>query len=130
MRERLVVSGPLPPSSNSLYPTGRDGKRHLSAKGKAYKEKIQKRLMVDKALDRCPDPPFSLHLHLRFPDARRRDCTNQIKLLEDSIFQYLGFDDSLIYDVHIWKYIDRADPGMTVEIRHCSRRLEGRGEAV
>lgn len=124
MTERLVVSGPLPPSSNTLYPTGRDGKRHLSAKGKAYRKSIQERLMVDKAQDRCPDPPFSVHLHVRFPDARRRDVANFEKLFIDSVFDYLEYDDCLIYDSHQWKYIDRADPGMTVEIRHCSRKLE------
>jgi hypothetical protein len=80
--------------------------------------------MSENAKARCPEPPFSMHLHLRMPDKRRRDSTNFGKLIDDAIFEYLGYDDSLIYDSHQWKYIDRENPGVTVELRHCSRELE------
>lgn len=43
----------------------------------------------------------------------------------NAVFEHIGYDDSLVYDSHQWKYIDREEPGMTVEVRHCNRKLEG-----
>lgn len=122
--DRLVVSGPLPPSTNNLYYTGKDGRRHLSKKAKDYKTRLQTTMGASGAKKLCPEPPFALHLHLRYRDRRKRDASNAVKLIEDSIFQYLGYDDSLVHDLHVWKYIDRENPGVTVELRHCSRELE------
>ncbi len=123
--DRLVVSGPLPPSSNSIYYTdSKTNTRHLTRRAREYRENLQEEMMVGGAKKRCPEPPFSLHYHFRLPDRRRRDLTNLEKLLEDSIFQFLGHDDSLVYDSHKWKYINRENPGVTVELRHCSRELE------
>ena len=122
--DRLIISGPLPPSSNNIYATGKTGKRYLTKTAEKYREKLQKSMMMGGAKKECPEPPFSLHLHLRLPDRRRRDASNAVKLLEDSIFSFLGYDDSLVYDLHVWKYKDKANPGVTVEVRHCSRKLE------
>ena len=124
MSEKLFISGPLPPSLNNAYYTGRDGRRHLTKEAKTYKENIAETLMVNNARSMCPEPPFSVHLHLRFKDKRRTDVSNRVKILEDAVFGYLGHDDSLVYDLHIWRYIDRSKPGMSMEIRHCSRDLE------
>lgn len=121
---KLVVSGPLPPSTNNLYYTGKDGKRHLTKTAKDYKTNLQKVLMANGAKSLAPDPPYSLHLHLRFKDRRRRDTSNQIKLIEDAIFGHLGKDDSLVNDLHVWRYIDKTSPGITVEVKHSSRSLE------
>lgn len=124
MTEKLIVSGPLPPSTNHLYATSKTGKRYLTKEARAYKKEIQTLMMHDGAKSKCPEPPFSFHLHLRFKDRRRRDVSNTVKCLEDSIFEYLGYDDSLVNDLHVWRYIDREEPGMVVEIRHCDRALE------
>lgn len=120
----LIVSAPLPPSTNNLYATGKDGRRYLTQKARDYKTNLQREMMWRHTKKDVPEPPFTLHFHLRFPDARRRDASNQIKLAEDAIFEFLGYDDSLVYDLHVWRYIDREEPGMTVEVRHCSRELE------
>lgn len=125
MSDKLIVSGPLPPSSNGIYYTDfKTRTRHLTKEAKAYRERLQWALKQMKADELCPEPPFSVHYHFRFPDLRRRDLSNMVKLTEDSIFKWLGYDDTHVYDFHPWKYIDRRDPGMVVEIRHCSRELE------
>lgn len=42
----------------------------------------------------------------------------------NAIFSHLGHDDSLVYDAHLFKYLDRKNPGVTVEVRHTTRALE------
>ncbi len=123
--DRLIICGPLPPSSNHLYATGAHGKRYLTKQGREYRKELEETMMEVGARKRCPKPPFALHLHLRFSDLRRRDVSNQIKLVEDTVFKYLGYDDTEVYDLHAWKYLDRANPGMVVEVKHCSRGLVG-----
>ncbi len=123
-QDRLILSAPLPPSVNHLYRTGADGKRYMTKEGREFKKEVAKEVMVAGGSKKCPPPPFALHLHLRLPDALRRDASNLVKALEDAIFAQLGHDDSLVYDLHIWKYVDRSDPGVTVEIRHTDRKLE------
>ena len=120
--DRLIVSAPLPPSSNNIYATGSDGKRHLTEKAKEYRKEIGW-AMLDKG-KHCPKPPFALHIHLRLPDRRRRDASNAVKLLEDSVFSGLPYDDSQVFDLHVWKYHAPNNPGVTLELRHTDRLLE------
>ena len=122
---KLVVSGTLPPSTNSLYYSDKKtGTRHLNKKAQAYKRELQWRLKEGGARDKCPPPPYSVHYHFRFPDRRRRDLGNYTKLLEDTVFEIIGHDDSLVNDEHRWRYVCRDDPGFTMEIRHSSREIE------
>lgn len=123
-RDRLILSAPLPPSTNHLYSTGKDGRRHLTAVARKYKQDIRWKMLAEGSRAKCPDPPFVLYLHVRLKDRRRSDVSNRCKLIEDAIFAQLGHDDSLVYDVHLYKYLDRSNPGVTVEIRHTDRKLE------
>lgn len=122
--DRLVISAPLPPSSNHIYANNARGGRVLTKEAREYKHEVEQVMMTQRAKKRCPEPPFVLSLHLRLPDARRADASNRCKVLEDAIFEQLGYDDSLVYDVHLFKYVAPNDPGVTVEIRHTDRRLE------
>jgi Holliday junction resolvase RusA-like endonuclease len=135
-KRRLTIAGPLPPSTNKLYKNlppdtmyigglkqGGRG-RALTGEAKKYKRALNDHLWAMTASSLAPPYPYSVNYHFRFPDARRRDISNQIKLIEDVVFRYLGSDDSLVYDFHVWKYIDRKDPGFVMEVRHCSRSLE------
>lgn len=118
--DRLVATFSLPPSSNHIYRTGRDGKRYLTKEARAYRKEVRQLLMGKS----CPSPPFNFGLHFKFPNWRRRDLSNQIKLLEDSIFGHFGHDDTHNHGLHIWKYIDRKEPGVTVEITHSTRNID------
>lgn len=120
----LIIEAPIPPSSNHLYPVGRGGKRFLGKQGKQYKEFVKTKMMVEGAKKKCPDPPFSACFHFFMPDKRRRDLDNYRKVLTDSIFEYLEVDDSLIHESRDFKYLDRRNPGVKVELRHCDKVLE------
>lgn len=136
MSEKLVIAGPLPPSTNKLYKNlppdtmyigglkqGGRG-RALTGEAKKYKRSLEEHLWVMEASKMAPPYPYTVHYHFRFPDRRRRDISNQIKLIEDVVFRYLGSDDSLVHDFHVWKYISKEDPGFVMEITHSSRSLE------
>lgn len=125
--DSLIISAPLPPTTNHLYATGKDGRRYLTAKARRYKNEVRWQMLAEGSRAKCPEPPFVLSLHLRLPDRRRADVTNRVKLIEDAIFAQLEYDDSLVLDAHLFKYIDRQNPGVTVEIRHTDRRLEAAG---
>ncbi len=122
--DSLILSAPLPPSTNHLYANASSGRR-LTQEGRAYKKDVGVRLMLSGARKSCPGPPFCLSMHFRLPDKRRRDLTNLAKALEDAVFGHLGYDDSLVYEMTMTKSIDRSNPGVTVEIRHTDRKLEG-----
>jgi Holliday junction resolvase RusA-like endonuclease len=113
----------MPPSTNQLYYTGKDGKRHLSKEGREYKKEVGKLMMVGGVKKKCPLPPFSLYIHVRFRDWRRQDISNRIKLLEDAVLGYLNYDDKMVYDLIVYKYISKNDPGVVVELRNTTRDL-------
>lgn len=78
---------PYPPTENHLYPTGTDGRRHLSAAGKAYH-----RLVGQAVLTQWPQyamrplaAPVALSLCITRPDRRRRDLLNLPKCLADAL---------------------------------------------
>ena len=134
--KRLVIAGPLPPSSNKLYRNlppdtmyvgglkqGGRG-RALTKEAKRFKKDLKDKLWEMGASKLAPDPPYSVHYHFRFPDWRRRDISNQIKLVEDVVFRYLGSDDSLVHQFTVWKYVSKSDPGFTMEVRHSDRSIE------
>lgn len=117
---------PLPPSTNNLYYTGTDGKRHLTTEAREYKKKVYEEVekLVCVLHRKVPPPPFSVHMHIRFPDQRKADLSNRIKVVEDAIFGALGYDDRHVHDLHLWRYVCREDPGVAVEVRHSERGIE------
>ena len=122
-QDRLIVSAPLPPSSNGIYANAASG-RALTKEAREYKEEVGKILVTQWAKKRCPEPPFAFYLHLRLPNGKRTDADGRVKLLQDALFEHLGHDDSLVYDLHVFKYLAPDNPGVTLELRHTDRALE------
>jgi Holliday junction resolvase RusA-like endonuclease len=120
----MIVEGPLPPSSNNAYYTDRrTGSRHLTNDGKVYKKSLGEIIMVKGREVPFPEPPFSVHYHFRFPDRRKRDLSNCLKLLEDGVFAAMGEDDRHVIDFHVWKYLDKERPGFLMEIKTSQRDI-------
>jgi len=122
---RFTIELPLPPSSNNIYYTDpRTNTRHLTKEAKSYKRSVEELLMKTGARHKAPAPPFSMHYHFRFKTRHKRDLSNGVKLAEDAIVKYLNTDDRYVYDLHLWKYIDKANPALVVEIRESTRTLD------
>lgn len=122
----FFVRLPLPPSVNNMFPNSVNGKR---VRSEAYKEwaveaawdVIRKRNLA-KRRNYLPDPPYSLSIDLFFPDARRRDASNYIKAVEDLLSQYLEYDDTLNYELHVRKRIKKHAPRVEVTLSHMNRQ--------
>jgi Holliday junction resolvase RusA-like endonuclease len=100
----LTLVLPYPPSLNSLYPTGRDGRRHLSAAGRAYKHAVAEAVRVQTQGMALP-LTGRLVVSVRFcpPDHRVRDIMdNPQKCLWDAL-QAAGVyvNDSQIDEGHV-----------------------------
>lgn len=121
--KRIVVHGPLPPTTNNLYFTARDGKRRLGARGREYKKKLHEALFLAEARKKAPEPPFALSFYVRLPSEAKSDLSNKIKAAEDALMEFLGEDDRDVINLHVFKYVDPDDIGMTVVLEHSERDI-------
>jgi len=121
----------LPPTSNNIYvrhPSGRG--RVLSAKARHFKiramQAVQSRgqvvlLQVEKNI------PYELHLAIFFEQVenkasrkgdryKKMDLSNRIKLIEDTIAEAVGLDDSHNFRTIQEKHCDPDNPGLYVTL--------------
>jgi Holliday junction resolvase RusA-like endonuclease len=90
--QALIVSLPLPPSTNNIYFTNRRGGRTLTPQAHAFKQGVALAL----AGLRRPDwaaKPGPLAAFLLADIDRRRDLANVEKLVLDAVCSWLGIDD-------------------------------------
>lgn len=89
----------LPPSENHMYGRGRGGKRtYLTQEARDFQE-----MVALATREQRPGPidrrtPLFLRIQFTFPDYRRRDANNYVKVPQDGIARALGFDDTQIID--------------------------------
>lgn len=109
---RLVVS--LPPSSNNLYRNVPGKGRVLNKTGRQYKQEVKTLAMLARL-------PF-LHGDVRlcmvvyFPDRRRRDLSNTLKVVEDALKGIAYGDDSQVARIELTRRYDRGNPRAEVHI--------------
>lgn len=94
----LVVFLPYPPTANNLFPTGKSGKRFVSAEYRAWKQHAGIALNPQLAGTALPlPPPYQVVYEFRRPDRRRRDAFNGEKALSDLLVAHgVITDDCLI----------------------------------
>lgn len=113
----------MPPSTNNIYYNTASGRR-LTTEARNYKKLLQQSLVRFGVKKSWAIPPFELHIKLYFPDARKADASNRIKLAEDALLSYFGHDDSLVYRLVIDRYIDRSSPRIVMTLHHTERKLD------
>lgn len=112
---------PVPPSVNHQYATV-NGRRLLSAKGRAYKEFVEQQILV--ALAQSPyrdtlrqalrQANLSLSIHFFFASALRRDTDGGLKITQDALCEGLGLNDNRVTETHLYKSQDRIDPRVEI----------------
>lgn len=118
-----------PLTMNMAYPTGRNGVRHLSAKGKVYHRYISiiTRLSLSKTNFKFNSKIHYSSMGIEFysPCFKTKkneiskikpDTSNCIKLLEDAIFETIGVDDYLNIDFDYIRFRYAEKPRIIVEI--------------
>lgn len=109
----IVLTLPYPPSANNLYATS-GGRRVLSRLGKAYHESV---VWICRQKLGPPKPitgPISLRIFLYPPDRRRRDISNCVKVIEDSLT-----------DARVWNDDSQISH---LEVRRCATDTPGHVE--
>ncbi len=101
----LTFTIPLPVSLNNAYPTSKNGRRFLSKAGKAFKDETSVIVwLAESDADwEAGDGALGIRLMMWFPNKRRADIDNRIKLALDSIAEALGVDDSQFDELHVYR---------------------------
>lgn len=113
---------PLPPSSNNLYVNARGKGRILSKQGREYKQDAHTRAL----LARLPflHGDVTLCMTVYFPNRRRRDLSNTLKVVEDSLRGVAFGDDSQVARIVLQREFDAANPRAEVWVYPFTREQD------
>lgn len=104
----------LPPSTNHLY--GRTGRGvYMKPDVKEAKDAIGW-----EARNQYRGEPLTgalkLSIAIYWPDKRRRDIDNGLKLIMDALTGILWNDDAQVYDLEVKKRLSNQDPRVELEV--------------
>src|SRR3990167_3378237 len=109
----------IPPSVNHMYGRTRFGKTYKTIKGKDWQEEAAWELKISAKGEKTPFDRIGVTMEVFFPDNRKRDIDNLLKLTGDAI-QESGIikNDSDIMEWRVCKMEpDKLRPRIEVEIR-------------
>jgi len=117
----IALTLPIPPSVNHQYATV-NGRRLLSAKGRAFKAFVGQQILV--ALAQSPhrgtlsqtlqQASLSLSIQFFFASSLRRDTDGGLKIAQDALCEGLGLNDNRVVETHLYKSQDRDNPRMEI----------------
>ena len=103
-------------STNKLYTINRyNGKRVLTKKARIHKEAIAWEAKEQLGSKKPMTGELHVDIHWFMPDKRRRDIDN-IKMVLDSLTGICWPDDSNIWSMFMWKYVDKKNPRFEITI--------------
>jgi crossover junction endodeoxyribonuclease RusA len=106
---------PLPPSANNLYVNARGRGRILSKAGREYKQAV--RILAMGARLPLLRGDVVLTMTVYFPNRRRRDLDNTLKVCQDSLTGVAYADDSQVCELHLYREYDSGNPRAEVSVR-------------
>ena len=110
---------PCVPSLNHVYRNVAINHRILTPKGKAWKEEVKWIALSERAKqfwELSTDEKLVMELEIFWPDFRRRDADNCIKLLSDTLEGILYEDDRWILPRVLNWAVDVENPRVEVKI--------------
>lgn len=119
---KLTCTLPVPPSVNHLYATV-NGHRTLSARGRSYKAEAGW-IVKDAATQQAWEggERLGLTMVLWFKTRQRRDVSNTVKVVEDTLAEVLSFDDACVDVLHVERAgYDRDHPRCEVTLEVLTR---------
>lgn len=115
----MITLQGTPPSTSHIYKYCRMGnsvRGYMTIDGKAKKEEYQW-MMKNQWKNKPTKEELILEVELYFQDKRKRDIDNYQKLWMDAGTGIIWEDDSQIIELHLYKYIDRNNPRITIKIK-------------
>lgn len=121
--DSLSLTLPIPPSINQQYATV-NGRRLLSAAGRAYKAQVGQQIWIALArspartslMERLQSGPLAFSIRFFFTTALRRDVDSGLKIAQDAICEGLGLNDNRIVETHLYKHVDKLRPRIEVSL--------------
>lgn len=110
---KFTVSG-NPLSMNHAYPTGKDGRRHLSAAAKSYKEDIGW-IAKGKMMNKSSFINVMIKIDFYFKN-NMTDTNNCIKLILDAMEGIVYVNDRQIVEEHYFRKFDKKNPRFEIII--------------
>jgi Holliday junction resolvase RusA-like endonuclease len=127
MKLEFIVFGPPVPLERARVETRllANGKRitkgRTPGRSAAYRQQVQWFANTAMNAQRWKTPGasarFEITLHIYWSDARRRDCSNILKAIEDALNGGVWLDDSQVQAGHFYSSIDRERPRVEVEVK-------------
>ena len=114
MTKRLTLTG-CPLSVNNIWRRNNKGWTYLTDAGRNLKEKWAWEARTQWKMEPTKEK-VSLSLVLYFPDRKRRDLSNQPKLIEDALTGVVWNDDSQIDELIIVRDYDKRLPRVELVI--------------
>ncbi len=119
----VTLTLPVPPSINHQYTTV-NGRRLLSAAGRAYKAQVGQLVWLNLAQSRnrsliqseLQSSTLALSIRFYFTSALRRDVDGGLKIAQDALCEGLGINDNRIVETHLYKHIDKNNPRIEVSL--------------
>lgn len=115
LRSVAVYVIPIAPSVNHQYGVGANGRRYLTERAQAWRTEAalllrQQGFTVPRAERYC------VGLHVFFPDKRRADIDNCLKLTLDLVAKEGGFDDAQIFSLLVEKGYSKDQPRIELKV--------------
>lgn len=135
--DSIELTLPVPPSVNHQYATV-NGRRLLSAKGRAYKNLVGQQILL--ALAHSPHRDtlgamlrhanLALSINFFFVSALRRDTDGGLKIAQDALCEGLGLNDNRVVEIHLYRFQDRSNPRMDIRLAVAPRISPEKAEPV
>ena len=112
---KIILEG-TPPSTSQIYKYCRIGnfiRGYMTAEGVRKKEEYRWTMKTQYKGNLLVEE-FALEVKFYFPDKRKRDIDNFNKLWLDAGKDIIWQDDSLINELHLYKYIDKDNPRIEI----------------
>jgi crossover junction endodeoxyribonuclease RusA len=111
MKQGMIL--PFPPTLNTMYPTGKNGRRYLSSKGEAFKNDVA----IYFAQNRPIKFTGELRVYIELYRPRKiGDIDNFCKPILDSLKGYCFEDDKQVVELHVKRFDDKDNPRVEVVI--------------
>ena len=101
-----------------------NGRRLISSAGRAYKAQVGQLVWLKLAqsthraslLAQLQSEWLALSIRFYFTSALRRDLDGGLKIAQDALCEGLGINDNRIVETHLYKYIDKENPRIEVQL--------------
>ncbi len=104
----------IQPLSYYMYLTQNRYRKYITAKGRIYKEEIEKVLIKSMEDKQIINEECKIYIEFYFNNKRKNDIDNFVKPILDFMSDIVYTDDRLVVDLHVKKFFDKNNPRILI----------------